>query len=171
MFGGAVQENAIWQYPFLNGRLDEVRIYNITLCEEEIQWLYSIDLPYGYYAPQSRQPLYQVLPEYVAQLAYDGWELYQAGKFVGAFNGGHYTNPNTSTQVHDFWSNGKLAKVDRGDDGHFETILCIIENDLVFVGVLGNKGTFIEVGIGYEDLLGKYTSDINCLGVTRVPQS
>lgn len=91
----------------------------------------------------------------VAIEATKGWNLYQKRFFVGKFNGGNYTNPDDSTQVHDFWSNGDYAKYDRDNNGHHETIFIIRENKLVYVGSIGSKGTFVDASNNYRILLNK----------------
>lgn len=89
-----------------------------------------------------------------------GWNLYQKGVFIGKFNGGNYTNPDESTQVHDFWSDGYYAKYDRDNNGHHETIFIIREKELIYVGSIGSKGTFVDVSNNYRTLLHKSISNL-----------
>ncbi len=81
------------------------------------------------------------VPEYASfdrmraeKLASDGYRLWIAGNYVSSHNGGHYTNPDETTRVHDFWSNGKIAMVDTGDDGFFEAHFRITEYGPYYLG-------------------------------------
>ncbi|KJR42303.1 hypothetical protein MCHI_001798, partial [Candidatus Magnetoovum chiemensis] len=47
----------------------------------------------------------------VTAKAVKGWQLYTAKKFSGYFDNGHYTDPDKTTMVKDFWSDGLIAKV------------------------------------------------------------
>ena len=80
----------------------------------------------------------------VVKTALKGWQLWQAKEFAGDHDGGQYTDPDPTTQVKNFWSNGRYAQVDRDDNGHHETIFLIRKMRLVYVGSLGTKGTFID---------------------------
>lgn len=84
-----------------------------------------------------------------------GYQLFLSGIFSGQFNGGFYTDPNKETQVFDFWSNGKWAKYDRMGKGHHATIFELSFSKLIYVGSIGKKGTFIDVGTEYKRFLDK----------------
>ena len=90
----------------------------------------------------------------VAVKANQAWQLYRDEEFAGAFNNGHYTDPDPRTRVNDFWSDGLVAKLDRDDNGHHETIFAIVENELVYVGSIGAKGTFVDAARVYHRYLG-----------------
>ncbi len=91
----------------------------------------------------------------VSTIAVKGWNLYKKGVFVGKNNGGRYTEPDTSTRVKEFWSNGEIAKFDRDNNGHHETIFLIKEQELIYVGSIGPRGTFINVSNKYKKFLHK----------------
>jgi hypothetical protein len=95
-----------------------------------------------------------------AKTALHGWELFQAGKFAGAAQGGHYTDPNPETQVRDFWSNGRWAMLDQGSDGHHETIFMVENKDLVYVGCLGARGTLVNPAARFKLHLGKTRDEV-----------
>lgn len=99
---------------------------------------------------------YYELTVQVSLVAQKGWELFQQGKFMNEFNGGKYTEPDYSTRCLDFWSNGKIAKFDREGNGHHETIFVIRKKQLVYVGSIGPKGTFVDVSKEFTYLLNKY---------------
>ena len=84
-----------------------------------------------------------------------GWTLYKKGVFVSKFRDGYYTDSDKSTRVKDFWSNGVYAKFDSDGDGYHETIFLIKEKELVYVGSLGAKGTFVHVSNNHRKLLHK----------------
>lgn len=88
-----------------------------------------------------------------------GFQLFMSGKFARKFNDGFYIDPNKQSQVLDFWSNGKWAKYDRHSDGHYETLFEIISSRLIYVGSIGKKGTFIDVGKGYKRFLNKSVTE------------
>lgn len=91
----------------------------------------------------------------VSTEAVQGWNLYKKGIFTSKNNGGRYTDPDKSTRVYDFWSNGEYAKYDRDNNGHHETIFLIKEKELIYVGSIGSKGTFIDVSNTYKKFLHK----------------
>ena len=78
----------------------------------------------------------------VARQALAGWELYQAGDYSGTFRGGRYTDTNADVSGFDFWSDGRYAQLDRGRDGHHETIFLVRDGELVYVGTLNKQGNF-----------------------------
>lgn len=87
--------------------------------------------------------------------ALQGWQLYENEKFPGSFNNGRYTDPDPKTKVNDFWSDGLIAKLDRDNNGHFETIFVVVEKQLVYVGSIGGAGGFIHVARDYKKYLGQ----------------
>jgi hypothetical protein len=91
----------------------------------------------------------------VAKTALKGWELFQAGDFAAAFNGGHYTDPDPNTQVRDFWSSGRWAMLDRNGDGRHETIFLVENKELVYVGCLDARGTLVNPASRFKPHLGK----------------
>jgi hypothetical protein len=84
-----------------------------------------------------------------------GWQLYEDEKFAGSFDKGHYTDVDRKTKVKDFWSDGRIAKLDRDDNGHFETIFVVVDNELVYAGSIGRMGNFIHVAGEYAKHLGQ----------------
>lgn len=86
--------------------------------------------------------------------ALHGWQLYEDEKFAGSFNNGRYTDPDPKTKVNDFWSDGLIAKLDRDNNGHFETIFIVAEKQLVYAGSIGRAGSFIHVARDYKKHLG-----------------
>jgi hypothetical protein len=87
--------------------------------------------------------------------AIHGWQLYGDKRFAGSFSNGHYTDPDPATKVKDFWSDGRIAKLDHDDNGHFETIFIVVDEQLVYVGSIGRKGTFIDVARDYKKYIGQ----------------
>ena len=86
-------------------------------------------------------------------VAIDGWRMYKAKEFAGGFMGGHYTDPRPDREGKEFWSDGNVAKVDRGSDGHFETVFLIVGEEIVYVGTIGTRGRFIDVARKFESFL------------------
>lgn len=95
-----------------------------------------------------------------AKTALQGWELFQAGKFAAAAHGGHYTDPDPITQVHDFWSSGRWAMLDRNGDGHHETIFLVENKDLVYVGCLDMRGTLVNPASRFKPHAGKIRDEV-----------
>ena len=91
----------------------------------------------------------------VAVAATEGWQLYQDGKFAGTFNDGRYTDPAPQTRVKDFWSNGRLAKLDRDGNGHFESVFVVVDNKLTYVGSIGSKGDIVHAAKDYKRHVGR----------------
>jgi hypothetical protein len=87
--------------------------------------------------------------------ALQGWQLYAQEKFAGSFRNGQYTDPDPATKVNDFWSDGVIAKFDRDDNGHFETVFIVVDKQLVYVGSIGNRGTFIDTAGDYKKHIGQ----------------
>jgi len=87
--------------------------------------------------------------------ALDGWQLYEDKKFAGSFNNGYYTDPDPDTQGYEFWSDGLIAKLDRDSNGHHETFFVVVEDQLVYVGSIGGKGTFVHVANEFKECLGR----------------
>ena len=87
--------------------------------------------------------------------AMQGWQLYQDEEFAGSFKNGHYTDPDANTKVNDFWSDGRIAKLDCDNNGHFETIFIVIDNQLVYAGSIGRTGSFIHAARDYRKHLGQ----------------
>jgi hypothetical protein len=90
-----------------------------------------------------------------AAKAMNGWQLYEDEKFAGSFHNGHYTDPDPNTKVKDFWSDGLIAKLDRDNNGHFETFFVVAEKQLVYTGSIGRHGTFIDAAKAYENYIGQ----------------
>jgi hypothetical protein len=90
-----------------------------------------------------------------AAKAIKGWQLYEVEKFAGSFSNGHYTDPDPNTKVKDFWSDGLIAKLDRDNNGHFETIFVVAEKQLVYAGSIGPNGNFIDAAHEYENYIGQ----------------
>ncbi|HJQ80024.1 MAG TPA: hypothetical protein VJ828_08720 [Lacipirellulaceae bacterium] len=84
-----------------------------------------------------------------------GWELYENEKFGAAFKGGHYTDPDPKTKVNDFWSDGLIAKLDRDNNGHFETIFIVVDDELVYAGSIGRTGRFVHTAKVYKNYVGE----------------
>jgi hypothetical protein len=95
-----------------------------------------------------------------AKTALQGWDLYQAGKFAAAAQGGHYTDPDPTTQVHDFWSNSRWAMLDRDSNGHHETIFLVENNQLVYVGCLDSRGTLVNPASRFKSHAGKTRDEV-----------
>lgn len=95
----------------------------------------------------------------VKTLAEKGYTLFKEGKFMTSHNSGHHTDTDPQTLGFDFWSNGKMVKVDRDHNGHFETIFMIKGDALVYVGSIGGKGVYVDVGEGFEPYLGHYSDE------------
>ena len=92
--------------------------------------------------------------------ALQGWDLFQAGKFANAAQGGHYTDPDPKTQVHDFWSNNRWAMLDRNSDGHHETIFLIENKELIYVGCLDTRGTLVNPAGRFKVHAGKTRDEV-----------
>jgi hypothetical protein len=95
-----------------------------------------------------------------AKTALQGWELFQAGKFAAAAQGGHYTDPDAKTQVRDFWSNSRWAMLDRNSDGHHETIFLIENKQLVYVGCLDTRGKLVNPASRFKPHVGKTRDEV-----------
>jgi hypothetical protein len=87
--------------------------------------------------------------------AVEGWQLYEDEKFAGSFKNGHYTDPDPTTRVKDFWSDGFVAKLDRDNNGHFETIFLVVNKQLIYAGSLGRTGSIIHAARDYKKYLGQ----------------
>ena len=85
----------------------------------------------------------------------EGWQLYGDREFAGTFANGHYTDPDPHTAVKDFWSDGRLAKLDRDGNGHFETVFKVAGKELVYAGSIGRKGTIVDAAEDYKNYLGQ----------------
>jgi hypothetical protein len=90
-----------------------------------------------------------------AAKAINGWQLYEDKKFAGSFDNGRYTDPDPNTKVKDFWSDGLIAKLDRDNNGHFETIFVVADKELVYAGSIGRNGTFVDAAKAYENYIGQ----------------
>lgn len=84
-----------------------------------------------------------------------GFMQYLSNDFTGRYADGYYTDPNTETQVYDFWSNGKWSKFDRDNNGHHETILEINGRQISYVGTIGGNAQFIDVAYSYNEFLNR----------------
>ena len=96
----------------------------------------------------------------VAKTALKGWDLFQAGKFAAAANGGHYTDPDPNTMVRDFWSTGRWAMLDRNGDGRHETIFLVENKVLVYVGCLDTRGTLVNPATRFKPHQGKTRDEV-----------
>lgn len=101
---------------------------------------------------------YQYTPE-VKMLAEKGYELFRQGQYANSHNGGYYTDPVPMSGSLEFWSDGRKANLDREGTGHHETIFVINDGKLIYVGSIGSKGRYVDVGKGYENYLGKYSNE------------
>jgi len=110
--------------------------------------------------PSSKTNFTYDLTVKVVEGALKGWKLYQNGKFVSQYNGGKYTDPKRKMKGYEFWSNGKYAKYDRDNNGHFETVFFVQEKRLVYIGSIGSKSQFIHVANKYKMFLTKPMSVI-----------
>lgn len=88
-----------------------------------------------------------------------GYRQYLMGEYSGSYADGKYTDPNLDTTVYDFWTNGTFAKYDRDHNGHHETILEIVNQQLFYIGTLGGNGTFIHVGKKHPEYLNRPITD------------
>ncbi len=103
-------------------------------------------------------PNYNLSPDDIKMIQ-RGYRLYQMGQSSGQYGNGKYTDPNPSTKVYDFWTNGIFAKYDRDDDGHHETILEIANHQIIYVGTLGLDGKFVHVGTKHQKYLNRSITD------------
>ena len=103
---------------------------------------------------------YKYTPE-LETLAQTGYKLYQEGKTAGTFNAGYYTDPDPNSEGKEFWFNGTMGKVDRDHNNHYETIYMWRKEDntLVYVGSMGPRRSYVDVGKGFEAYLGQYFND------------
>ncbi len=103
---------------------------------------------------------YKYTPE-LETLAQTGYKLFKEGKMAGTFNGGYYTDPDPSTPGNEFWFNGKMGKVDRDHNNHYETIYMWRKEDnaIRYVGSMGKRRSYVDVGKGFEAYLGQYFND------------
>ncbi len=86
----------------------------------------------------------------VVKKALKGWQLYQDKQFAASFQDGRYTDPDPKSQSHDFWTNGRFARLDRDGNGHHETIFAVTDGELVYVGSIGRQGRFVDVSRTYQ---------------------
>ena len=97
-----------------------------------------------------------VLPASALKKAEAGWGLWQAGKYSGGTQDGFYTDPDKTTQVKDFWSDGSYARVDDTNDGMFETIFRVENSKLVHIGTLERPFIFRHIVMGQEQAVKDY---------------
>lgn len=84
-----------------------------------------------------------------------GWTLYRQGRFAGSFpRGGNYTDPMPEQQGYEFWSNGTCATLDGDSNGHQELQFKVSGDQLIYVGAVGGKGTFVHTANEYKHLQG-----------------
>ena len=77
--------------------------------------------------------------------ANEGWTLYRKKEFAGEHRDGHYTDPEPK-RGYEFWSDEVIAKFDRDNNGHHESIFFVTgKSKLEYVGKIGSKGKFTEV--------------------------
>ena len=103
---------------------------------------------------------YKYTPE-LETLAQTGYKLFKEGKMAGTFNGGYYTDPDPASPGNEFWFNGKMAKLDRDHNNHYETIYMWRKEDnaIRYVGSMGKRRSYVDVGKGFEAYLGQYFND------------
>jgi hypothetical protein len=90
----------------------------------------------------------------VAEVAIDGERMFVSKDFAGNFADGYYTDPRPLTRAKSFWSNGVWAKIDRDDNGHYETLFVMRDGRLVYFGALGAKGHVVNTAGEFADYLG-----------------
>ncbi|WP_442482062.1 hypothetical protein [Aeoliella sp. SH292] len=90
----------------------------------------------------------------VAEVALDGERMFVGKDFAGKFADGFYTDPRPMTRAKSFWSNGVWAKVDRDDNGHYETLFVMRDGRLVYFGSIGPKGQIVNTAFEFADYLG-----------------
>jgi hypothetical protein len=112
------------------------------------------------FSEESIRDDYKYTPE-LEKLAQAGYELYKQGKTTGDFNAGKYTDPDPASPGNEFWFNGKMAKLDRDHNNHYETIYIFrpASNTIVYVGSMGTKRSYVDVGKGFEPYRGQYFND------------
>jgi len=110
------------------------------------------------YASPCRATNYNLSPDDIKMIQ-RGYRQYQMGEFSGQYADGKYTDPNTDTEVYDFWTNGTFAKYDRDGNGHHETILKIVNRQLFYIGTLGPNGNFVHVGNKHPEYLNRPITD------------
>lgn len=90
----------------------------------------------------------------VAEIALDGERMFVSGDFAGPFADGFYTDPRPANRVKSFWSNGVWAKVDRDDNGHYETLFVMRDGRLASFGSIGTKGHLVNTSGEFANYLG-----------------
>jgi len=85
-----------------------------------------------------------------------GWRLWQAKDYAGRTHDGYYTDPDSTTKVKDFWSDGVFARVDDTNDGMFETIFVIDDQKLRYIGTLQSPYIFNHIEEGEEQTVADY---------------
>jgi hypothetical protein len=91
----------------------------------------------------------------VAEIALDGERMFVGQRFAGGFVDGFYTDPRPLTRAKSFWSNGVWAKVDRDDNGHYETLFVMRDGRLVYFGSIGPKGAIVDTAGEFAEYLGE----------------
>jgi hypothetical protein len=102
----------------------------------------------------------------VAEIALDGERMFVGQKFAGSFVDGFYTDPRPLTRAKSFWSNGAWAKVDRDDNGHYETLFVMRDGRLVYFGSIGAKGAIVDTAGEFAEYLGERFDRIEMSKVT-----
>ena len=98
--------------------------------------------------------------EELQQIAEAGLALFYEGKTITSFRDGYYTDPIENTKGYECWTNGRVIKIDRNSDGHYETFFNVADdNSVVYVGSIGAYGRYVDVGTGFEYMLGKRTDE------------
>lgn len=93
-----------------------------------------------------------IFDEKTSMAAEIGWDLYKRNKYLNSPHGGHYTFSYVDKKGFGFWSDGKTAKVDRNNDGHYETIFKVRYVSLVYVGTFEIKDSFVEAAEKFHKL-------------------
>lgn len=89
-----------------------------------------------------------------------GWKLWQDRKYAGKTPDGFYTDPDPTTQVKDFWSDGEFARVDDTNDGMFETIFKVKDKELLYIGMLERPFIFKHIVKGHEQTVEEYLNSL-----------
>jgi len=91
----------------------------------------------------------------VAMASDIGWALYKKNKRLHSPHGGAYVFSYVDKKGFGFWSDGKIAKVDRNNDGHYETLFRIRNDSLIYAGSFEMKDNFVEVADKFHKLIKK----------------
>ncbi|MCA9048375.1 MAG: hypothetical protein KDA89_06585 [Planctomycetaceae bacterium] len=148
---------------FANGnQLTDDEVRNVDSCLLLYQTLTEQSKPEADIGnPETSEKADSVWPSDSAmKKAMDGWKLWQAGDYAGRTHDGFYTDPDLTTQVKDFWSDGIYARVDDQSDGLFETIFVIREGKLQYIGRVKEPFLFQHIASGEEQTVEKYLAHL-----------